>query len=73
MKSKNEIELFLTMNEPAFEIGDVQYSVCCSTDGQFFTWDSTGKKLNFHGIDNLLDSWIVGGRKFGEVVDTIMQ
>lgn len=72
MKNKDEIELFLLINEPAFEIGDVQYSVCCPHGKLFCTWDSDGNTFDFQGIDDLLEHWIVGGKPFKEIVNTIM-
>lgn len=71
MKSRNEIELFLLMNEPVFEMDGVQYSVCCPADNRFCTWDSNGNTYDFQGIDDLLDNWIVAGRPFGNVANEV--
>ena len=67
-----EIETYLMMNEPAFSIGKKQYSVCCA-DEVFGTWDSDGNTFNFYSITDFLDNWIVDGKPFGEIIQTIMQ
>lgn len=69
--SESDIELFLKINEPVFEIGGKQYSVCCP--GEYFaTWDEDEKTFDYPDIQTLLDKWIVGGRPFREVVEQIM-
>ena len=69
---ENDIALFLRMNEPAFEIGGKQYSVCCPS-GSFATWDSDGNTFDFVNVHDLLEHWMVDGKPFREVVATIMQ
>lgn len=69
--SDKEIELYLMTNEPAFDIGEKQYSVCC-VNGIFGTWDSDGNTLDFHGISDLLDNWVIDGRPFRDIVQSIM-
>ncbi|MBS7225379.1 MAG: hypothetical protein KH050_08575 [Clostridiaceae bacterium] len=66
-----DIEVYLMTNEPAFDIGNKQYSVCC-VDGIFFTSDSDGKEFDFPNIAALLDGWIVDGKPFRDIVMTIM-
>ena len=69
--SESDIELFLKINEPVFEIEGRQYSVCCP--GEYFaTWDEDGNTFDYPDIQTLLDNWIVGGRPFREVVEQIM-
>lgn len=70
--NNDDIILFLMTNEPVFEFGGKQYSVCCPGDDGFSTWDSDGNIYDFHGIDDLLDNWIVGGKKFRDIVSTII-
>lgn len=70
--NESDIALFLAMNEPAFEAGGKQYSVCCPADDLFSTWDSEGNVFDFHGITSLLNDWIVNGKPFREIVSTIM-
>lgn len=67
----NRIALYLMMNEPAFDMGGKQYSVCCP-DETFSTWDSDGNELDFKNIHDLLDNWIVAGQPFRNVVENIM-
>ncbi len=69
---KSQIKLFLMINEPAFTIGDIQYSVCCPRDELFCTWDSDGNTFDFPNLESLLDHWIVDGKPFREVVESIM-
>lgn len=69
---KRQIELFLMINEPAFTIGDIQYSVCCPEDQLFCTWDSEENTFDFSSLDDLLDHWIVDGKPFREVIDSVM-
>ena len=70
--NNDDIALFLMMNEPAFDAAGKQYSVCCPGDDIFATWDSDGNKLEFYGIDDLLDNWIVAGKPFRDVVSSII-
>lgn len=67
----SDIALFIQMNEPTFDYGGKQYSVC-SPDGMYSTWDSDGNTFDFSDIGSLLDRWVVGGRPFRDVVQTIM-
>lgn len=60
------------MNEPAFDIGGKQYSVCCPGDG-FSTWDSDGNTHDFPNIQTLLHDWIIEGKPFRDIIDSIMQ
>ena len=60
------------MNEPVFEIGGKQYSVCAPSNG-FSTWDSDGNMFDFTTVHELLERWIVDGKPFREIVATIMQ
>ena len=69
--SDRDIETFLMMNEPAFDVGDRQYSVCC-VNGIFGTWDSDGNIFDFASISDLLDNWIVDGKPFRNIISTIM-
>ena len=68
-----EIETFLMINEPAFDVGDRQYSVCCPFGNHFSTWDSDGNTFDFESVSDLLDNWIVDGKPFREIVGTIME
>lgn len=70
--NNDNIVLFLMTNEPAFEFGGKQYSVCCPGGDVFSTWDSDGNTHDFHGVDDLLDNWNIGGKPFGNIVETIM-
>lgn len=67
----DNIVLFLQINEPAFEVDGMQYSVCCPGDG-FSTWDSEGHEFDFPDIDSLLNGWMVGGKPFRDIVESIM-
>lgn len=69
--SDKDIETYLMINEPAFYVDEKQYSVCC-IDGIFGTWDSDGNTFDFHSVSDLLDHWIIGGRPFREIIETIM-
>lgn len=68
----DDISLFLTMNEPTFDVADKQYSVCNPGGKSFATWDSDGNTYNFQGLDDLLDHWIVDGKSFRDIVQSIM-
>lgn len=68
---REDIELFLMINEPVFNIGEKQYSVCCPGDG-FSTWDSDGNTYDFPDIESLLDQWIVSGKPFRDIVESII-
>ena len=70
--NENDIALFLRMNEPVFEIGGKQYSVCAPSNG-VSTWDSDGNMFDFTTVHELLERWIVDGKPFREIVATIMQ
>lgn len=70
--SDKDIALFIMVNEPAFYIGDKQYSVCCPNSKRFYTWDSDNNELNFKDISDLLDNWIINGKPFREIVQDIM-
>lgn len=70
--NENDIALFLRMNEPAFEIGGKQYSVCAPSNG-FSTWDSDGNMFDFSTVHELLEHWIVDGKPFREIVASIMR
>lgn len=61
-----ELELFLLINEPVFDVGEVQYSVCSPRKGLFCTWDSAGGEHDFDGFEALLDGWIIAGKPFRE-------
>lgn len=67
----DKIALFLMMNEPAFDMGGKQYSVCCPGD-TFATWDSDGNEFDFSDIQDLLDHWIVDGKPFRDVIGIIL-
>lgn len=66
-----DIQTYLMINEPAFDIGQKQYAVCC-VNGTFGTWDSDGNTFDFPTVQALLDGWIVDGRPFREVLPTIL-
>ena len=68
----DDIALFLMINEPAFEVGDKQYSVCCPRTNLYATWDSDGNTFDFTDITSLLDEWVVDGKPFREIVQSIM-
>lgn len=68
----DDIALFLMINEPAFEVGDKQYSVCCPRNNLYATWDSDGNTFDFTDITSLLDEWVVDGKPFREIVESIM-
>lgn len=59
-----DIALFLMINEPVFDIGEKQYSVCCPRGTLFCTWDSEGNTFDFSSVEDLLDHWIVEGKPF---------
>lgn len=67
-----DIALFLMINEPAFDVGDKQYSVCCPKNDLFATWDSDGNEFDYTSVADLLDNWIVDGKPFREIVPNIM-
>lgn len=67
-----DIATYLMISEPAFEIGDKQYSVCCPGGDLFCTWDSDGNTFDFQGVADLLDHWIIEGKPFREIVASIM-
>lgn len=69
--NEKDIEVYLMVNEPVFVWGDKQYSVCYVNE-MFCTWDSDGNTFDFQDISSLLDSWIVDGKPFRDVVETIM-
>lgn len=60
------------INEPAFDVGDKQYSVCCPDGSGYYTWDSDGNTFDFTDLDSLLDNWIIDGKPFREIVQSIM-
>lgn len=66
-----DIALFIKINEPSFVLDGKEYSVCCP-DGGFATWDSDGNTFDFPDIRSLLDEWIVGGKPFREVKDSVL-
>lgn len=68
----NDIKMFLIINEPAFDVGDIQYSVCVPEKDLYCTWDSTGETHDFHGLEELLDRWMIQGKPFREIVEDIM-
>lgn len=68
---RKKVEQWLLVNEPAFQYGGKQYSVC-SVDGMYYTWNSDGEEEDFSGVDNLLDNWTVGGKRFKDILDEIM-
>lgn len=68
----DDIAQFLMLNEPVFEFGGKQYSVCCPEGDIFSTWDSDGNTLDFYGVNDLLENWNVGGEPFCHVIETIM-
>lgn len=70
--TKNDIETALMISEPAFDYGGKEYSVCCPHGDLFCTWDSDENKFDFHGIDDLLEHWTVGGKPFGEIAEGIL-
>lgn len=65
------IEILLRVNEPSFQIGDIQYSVCYPGKG-FCTHDSTGKNFEYPDLESLLNNWIVGGKPFKDIVQSTM-
>ena len=67
----NDIGIFLMINEPVFSVGNKQYSVCSPGSG-FSTWCSDGTLLNFPDIQSLLDNWLIDGRAFRSIVNTLM-
>ena len=67
----DDIEVYLMINEPTFDVGDKQYSVCC-VSGTFGTCDSDGTTLDFPNITALLDEWMIDGKPFRDIVETIM-
>lgn len=67
-----DIATYIMISEPVFEIGDKQYSVCCPKSGLFCTWDSDGNTFDFRGIAELLNHWMIDGRPFREIVNSIM-
>ncbi len=69
---EDNIALFLEMNEPAFDVGGKQYSVCCPANNLFATWDSDGNTFDFPDVTALLDEWMIGGKPFRSIVQTIM-
>ena len=71
MNDKN-IALFLMMNEPVFDIGEKQYSVCCPRGTLFCTWDSDGNTFDFPSVEDLLDYWIVEGEPFRKRADALI-
>lgn len=68
----HDIKMFLIINEPAFDVGDVQYSVCVPEKDIYCTWDSTGEVHDFYSLEALLDQWMIQGRPFREVIKEIM-
>ena len=70
---ENDIALFLMINEPAFTIGNKQYSVCCPEGDEFCTWDSDGNTFDFLGITSLLDDWVIDGKPFRNIVESVMK
>lgn len=69
---RSDIEVFIVTNEPAFVVDGKEYSVCCPAAGSFSTWDSDGNMHDYDGIDSLLDNWVVGGKPFRQIVQTLM-
>ena len=67
----NDIGIFLMINEPVFSIGNKQYSVCSPGSG-FSTWSSDGTMLDFPDIQSLLDGWVIDGKPFRSIVNTLM-
>ena len=59
---RKKVEQWLLVNEPAFQYGGKQYSVC-SVDGE---------EEDFSGVDNLLDNWMVGGKRFKDILDEVI-
>lgn len=70
--SDKDIGVHLMINEPTFVLGGKQYSVCCPVPNEFSTWDSDGNTLDFQNVTSLLDSWIVNGKPFRDVVKEII-
>lgn len=70
--NRNDIELFILTNEPAFAIDGKEYSVCCPETGSFSTWDSDGNTQDYVSLDALLDTWIIGGKTFREIIPALM-
>lgn len=68
---EKDIALFLMVNEPAFAFGGKQYSVCCP-DGTYATWDSDGNTFDFPDVRSLLDGWMINGKPFRDIVESIM-
>lgn len=66
-----DIETFLMINEPTFEINGKCYSVCV-VDGVYGTWDSDGLTFDFPDVSALLDNWMIDGKPFRNVVKNIM-
>ena len=70
--TKDDIDLFLQINEPVFDVGEMQYSVCCPEEGLYATWDSKGNMFDFNSIDDLLDNWIIAGKSFRDVAQELI-
>lgn len=69
--NERDIEVFLMLNEPSFDIGAVQYSVSCPGNG-YATWDSVGNTFDYPDLSTLLDKWMVGGRPFRDRIEELM-
>ena len=68
---EKDVALFLMLNEPSFEVGEVQYSVCCPGNG-YSTWDSDGNTFDYPDLSTLLNHWMVGGKPFRDRVEKLM-
>ena len=68
----DDIGLFLMINEPQFDLGNKQYSVCCPSNDVYSTWDSDGNTFDFRGISELLDNWMIEGKPFRSIIESIM-
>ena len=67
-----DLALYIQLNEPVFDYGGKQYSVCCP-DGTFATWDSDGNTGDFPDVNALLDGWVIDGKPFREVAGSVIQ
>lgn len=71
----SEIEEFILFNEPSFNYGGEEYSICCP-DGRYYVTASDSPAdtdLAFNSIDELLDGWIIQGKPFRDIVETIVR
>lgn len=70
------VEAFKKMmlcNEPTFEYKGEEYSICWPDEKYYVTAsDSPGDvNLEFKSIDDLLDNWIIQGKRFRNILPEI--